>query len=78
MLSLITDDVATTPLIVVVRVLPDNVCENELMIFATAEDTPLIIDWNVFVVVDTVFEFMIDVVDTNPLIFVVTTFPVDD
>lgn len=67
----ITDEVATTPLIVVVSVLPERVCVNEFIKFTTADDIPFIIDAKVLVVVEIVFEFIIEVVETDPPILLV-------
>jgi hypothetical protein len=74
----ITDDVATTPLTVVVRVLPDSVVVREFIILANSVVTPLTIEVRVLVVVDKEFVFMIVVVPIDPAIFEVNTFEVLD
>jgi hypothetical protein len=73
-----TDDVATTPLTVVVRVLPERVCVNEFIIFITAEDIPFIIFVNVLVLVATVLLVMILVVAKEPPRLEVSTFAILD
>jgi hypothetical protein len=75
MLLEITELVATTPFIVVVRVLPDNVCVKEFIKFTTAEASPLIVDVNEFVVVEITFELIIVDVPIEPPTFEVKTLP---
>lgn len=70
--------VAICPLIFVVNTFPDTDCENELIIFVTVDAIPFIIDWNVFEVVATRFELIIDEVADIPFIIVWKIFPLDD
>jgi hypothetical protein len=71
LLDEMTDDVATTPFIVVVSVLPESVVVREFMILANNVETPFTILANVFVVVLNVFVFMKLVVTVAGLPFTV-------
>jgi hypothetical protein len=73
-----TELVATTPFTVVVSVLPDRVWVKLFMIFATREDTPFMIEVNVFVLVATVLLVMMLVVAKEPPRLEESTFAILD
>ena len=74
----ITELVAVTPLIVVVKVLPDRDWVKELIIDLIPDETPLIIFSKKLPVVEATFELMILVLVDTPFIELVKVFPVDD
>jgi hypothetical protein len=61
-----TDDVAETPLMVVVRTFPVRFCVNELMMFAAVEAMPFTVDESVFASDVKIFEVTAVVVATTP------------
>ena len=74
----ITVVVAVTPFTVVVSTLPVTDCVNELMMFATVDEIPLMIVWNRFALDDAVAELMIVDVDDTPLTFEVNVLADED
>lgn len=71
----ITEDVAETPLIVVVRTFPERDCVNELIIFEAADAIPFTVVVNVFASEVKMFEVTVVVVACTPFTFVVKTLP---
>lgn len=65
-LLLIIDDVAVRPLILVVRIFPEDDWVKELMKLTTLDAIPLIIEVKEFEVVEIELELIIVVVDTEP------------
>jgi len=74
----ITEDVADTPLIVVVSTLPVNTCVNELMIEAKVEVIPFTIVERKLVDEVATFEVIAEVVEMIPFTFEVRMFADDE
>ena len=73
-----TDEVAVTPFMIVVRIFPVTDCVNELMIFASEEEMPLIATWNTLADEEAVADVIILVVPVDPPIFEVMVFPLEE
>jgi hypothetical protein len=73
LLEEITDDVATTPFTVVVKVLPLKVVVRELIMLAKSVETPFTILANVLVVVESILVFTAVVVAITPFTLLVIT-----
>ena len=65
-LEVITEVVAISPLMLVVKVLPATFWEKELIILVAKEETPLTMVWKKFPVEEAVLEVMTEVVAEDP------------
>src|SRR5574344_834990 len=65
-LEVITEVVAISPLMLVVKVLPVTFWEKELIILVAKEETPLTMVWKKFPVEEAVLEVMTEVVAEDP------------
>jgi len=74
----ITEDVADTPLIVVVRTFPVRDCVNELMMFAAADAIPFTVEVKVLSTDVKRFELIAVVVESTPFTFEVRMFADDE
>jgi hypothetical protein len=77
-LEVIIEEVAVTPLMVEVSVLPDETWVKELMIVASDEDTPFTIVWKRLADEDAVLEVMIEEVPVDPPRLLVRVLPEDE
>jgi hypothetical protein len=71
----ITEEVAVTPLMIVVSVLPERDCVKELMMVAREEEMPLMMVWKTLADDDAVVEVMIVDVPTDPPMLEVSVLP---
>ena len=65
-LEVITEVVAISPLMLVVKVLPTTFWEKELIILVAKEETPLTMVWKKFPLEEAVLEVMTEVVAEDP------------
>ena len=73
-----TEDVAVTPFMIVVSVLPERDCVKELMMFARDDEMPLTIVWNTLRDEEAVFEVMMVDVPVDPPMLEVSVLPEAD
>lgn len=77
-LEVMIEEVAVTPLMVEVRVLPDETWVKELIIVASDEETPFTIVWKRLADEDAVLEVMIEEVPVDPPRLLVRVLPEDE